>query len=79
MNAKKDTQQQSIQENPWNVYLSGEIHSDWREQIKEVLNTYQVPIQFPNRTQVIATVTTAGVFYSAVKVIAFGMTIRVQG
>ncbi len=46
MNVKKDTQQQSFQENPWNVYLSGEIHSDWREQIKEVLNTYQVPIQF---------------------------------
>ena len=46
MNAKKDIQQQTFQENPWNVYLSGEIHSDWREQIKEVLNTYQVPIQF---------------------------------
>ena len=45
MNVKKDIQQQSIQENPWNVYLSGEIHSDWREQIKEVLNTYQVPSQ----------------------------------
>ena len=46
MNTKKDIQQQTFQENPWNVYLSGEIHSDWREQIKEVLNTYQVPIQF---------------------------------
>ena len=46
MNVKKDTQQHSIQENPWKIYLSGEIHSDWREQIKEVLNTYQVPIQF---------------------------------
>ena len=46
MNVKKDTQQQSFLENPWNVYLSGEIHSDWREQIKDVLNTYQVPIQF---------------------------------
>ncbi len=46
MNAKNDIQQQAFQENPWNVYLSGEIHSDWREQIKEVLNTYQVPIQF---------------------------------
>ena len=51
MNAKKDIQQQAFQENPWNVYLSGEIHSDWREQIKEVLNTYQVPVQFsePNK------------------------------
>ncbi len=46
MNVKKDPQQQFFQENPWKVYLSGEIHSDWREQIKEVLNTYQVPIQF---------------------------------
>ena len=31
---------------PWNIYLSGEIHTNWREQIKDVLKTYQVPIYF---------------------------------
>jgi|GEM_PF-173286 len=46
MRVKKDTELKNEPGNPWNVYLSGEIHTDWREQIKDVLNTYQVPILF---------------------------------
>ncbi|MEM7563172.1 MAG: YtoQ family protein [Pseudomonadota bacterium] len=30
----------------WNVYLSGEIHSDWREQIIEAVNQAGLPIVF---------------------------------
>ena len=30
----------------WNVYLSGEIHSDWREQIKAQVNSQNLPILF---------------------------------
>lgn len=28
----------------WNIYLSGEIHSDWREQIAEGLKAAELPI-----------------------------------
>ena len=55
------------------------IHSDWREQIKEVLNTYQVPIQFSEPNTGHSDSDDCGSIYSVAKVIAFGMTIRVQG
>jgi YtoQ family protein len=29
----------------WTVYLSGEIHSDWREQIKKGVAEHQLPVQ----------------------------------
>lgn len=32
--------------NEWTVYLSGEIHSDWREQIKEGCEEIGLPIEF---------------------------------
>lgn len=30
----------------WNVYLSGEIHTDWREQIIEGCRQLELPIEF---------------------------------
>ena len=30
----------------WNVYLSGEIHSDWREQIIDRVRQLELPIEF---------------------------------
>ena len=30
----------------WNVYLSGEIHTDWREQIIEGCKAYDLPVVF---------------------------------
>ena len=30
----------------WTVYLSGEIHTDWRQQIKEGVEAHQLPIAF---------------------------------
>ncbi len=30
----------------WNVYLSGEIHTDWRQQIKQGAEASQLPILF---------------------------------
>ncbi len=30
----------------WTVYLSGEIHTDWRQQIKEGVKAHQLPIAF---------------------------------
>ena len=30
----------------WNVYLSGEIHSDWREQIDEGARKAELPVRF---------------------------------
>ncbi len=30
----------------WNVYLSGEIHSDWRQQLLDGCNDLQLPITF---------------------------------
>jgi YtoQ family protein len=30
----------------WNVYLSGEIHSDWREQIIDGANQLKLPVTF---------------------------------
>lgn len=30
----------------WNVYLSGEIHSDWREQIIDRVNQLKLPVEF---------------------------------
>ena len=29
----------------WTVYLSGEIHSDWREQIKKGVEEHQLPVE----------------------------------
>jgi YtoQ family protein len=29
----------------WRVYLSGEIHSDWREQIKRGVEEHQLPVE----------------------------------
>ena len=30
----------------WNVYLSGEIHTDWREEIEQAANAAGLPVQF---------------------------------
>ena len=30
----------------WTVYLSGEIHTDWREQIKQGSESLQLPVSF---------------------------------
>lgn len=30
----------------WNIYLSGEIHTDWRQQIKEGCKTHNLSITF---------------------------------
>ncbi|MBH98339.1 MAG: hypothetical protein CMM56_07790 [Rhodospirillaceae bacterium] len=30
----------------WNIYLSGEIHSDWRDQIMEGSNAINLPVKF---------------------------------
>lgn len=30
---------------PWTIYLSGEIHTDWREQIAEGLKTADLPVR----------------------------------
>ena len=30
----------------WTIYLSGEIHTDWRQQIKEGCDAYSLPITF---------------------------------
>lgn len=30
----------------WNVYLSGEIHTDWREQIKQGCEELNLPVEF---------------------------------
>ena len=30
----------------WNIYLSGEIHSSWREQIKNLVKSQNLPILF---------------------------------
>jgi YtoQ family protein len=30
----------------WNVYLSGEIHTDWREQIKDGCEANDLPVEF---------------------------------
>ena len=30
----------------WNVYLSGEIHTDWREQIIEQTKALELPVEF---------------------------------
>ena len=30
----------------WNVYLSGEIHTDWRQQLKEGCDALNLPITF---------------------------------
>ncbi len=30
----------------WKVYLSGEIHTDWREQIEQAVNKLELPVSF---------------------------------
>lgn len=30
----------------WNVYLSGEIHTDWRQQIIDGIKAYGLPVEF---------------------------------
>jgi YtoQ family protein len=35
-----------VSERAWNVYLSGEIHSDWREQIANGLEKAGLPVSF---------------------------------
>jgi YtoQ family protein len=30
----------------WNVYLSGEIHTDWRDQIKQGAQALDLPVEF---------------------------------
>ena len=30
----------------WNIYLSGEIHTDWRAQIMQGVKSHQLPIEF---------------------------------
>ena len=33
-------------ERTWNIYLSGEIHSDWRDQIMEQSRAKDLPVTF---------------------------------
>ena len=33
-----------MEKNKWNVYLSGEIHSNWREEINEGIALQKLPI-----------------------------------
>lgn len=33
-------------ENEWTVYLSGEIHTDWRERIEEGARSARLPVEF---------------------------------
>jgi len=35
-----------MSERTWTVYLSGEIHSDWRERIRAGIETEQLPVRF---------------------------------
>jgi YtoQ family protein len=35
-----------VAERTWNVYLSGEIHSDWRERIEAGVNKVGLPVAF---------------------------------
>ena len=35
-----------MQQAQWNVYLSGEIHTDWRDRIGEQANAANLPIAF---------------------------------
>ena len=30
----------------WNIYLSGEIHTDWRDQLKKGAQDYDLPVSF---------------------------------
>ena len=30
----------------WNVYLSGEIHTDWRQQLIDGVKAYDLPVEF---------------------------------
>ncbi len=30
----------------WNIYLSGEIHSDWRQQLKAGCQAHNLPVEF---------------------------------
>lgn len=30
----------------WNIYLSGEIHTDWRQQIMDGLSAFDMPVRF---------------------------------
>jgi YtoQ family protein len=34
-----------VSDRTWNVYLSGEIHSDWREQIAEGIDASDLPVK----------------------------------
>jgi len=36
---------QTASNGTWTVYLSGEIHSDWREQIKQGLAAHDLPVE----------------------------------
>lgn len=40
----------SVREREWTVYLSGEIHSDWRDVIDKGVNDHNLPVRltFPN-------------------------------
>ena len=35
-----------MKNNFWNIYLSGEIHTDWRENIKKLCNKRNLPVVF---------------------------------
>jgi len=35
----------------WNVYLSGEIHTDWREQIERGAQEQNLPVSFLHRSR----------------------------
>ena len=30
----------------WNIYLSGEIHTDWRQQLKQGCEAHKLPVEF---------------------------------
>ena len=33
-------------EKKWKIYLSGEVHSDWRSQIEDAIDKEQLPVAF---------------------------------
>ena len=61
----------------WNIYLSGEIHSDWREKIKTGLKAANLPVNLTSplitlQVMIVATVSLV------LKILLSGKTTRLQ-
>jgi hypothetical protein len=44
--APTDTRKEKDKTMKWTVYLSGEIHTDWRDQITAAAEKLELPIEF---------------------------------